>query len=92
MDYGQTAFCDVKVFNPVARCHLHHRLLAVHKKDENEKKREHNQRILQVEHGSFTSLVFSCFGGIGRECGRFFSHTAERLVNTGKEPKSKISA
>ena len=88
----QTAFCDVKVFNPVARCHLHHRLLAVHKKDENEKKREHNQRILQMEHGSFTSLVFSCFGGIGRECSRFFSHTAERLVNTGKEPKSKISA
>ena len=29
---GQTAFCDVKVFNQVARCHLHHRLPAVHKK------------------------------------------------------------
>ena len=92
MDYGQTAFCDVKVFNPVARCHLHHRLSAVHKKNENEKKREYNQRILQVKHGSFTPLLFSCFGGMNRECSRFFSHTAERLVNRRKEPKSKISA
>ena len=32
----------VKAFNPVARCHLHHRLPAVHKKNENEKKQEYN--------------------------------------------------
>ena len=89
---GQTAFCDVRVFNPLARCHLHHSLPAVHKKNENEKKREYNQRILQVEHGSFTPLVFSCFGGISRECILFFSHTAERLTNRRKEPKSKTSA
>ena len=89
---GQTAFCDVRVFNPLARWHLHHSLPAVHKKNENEKKREYNQRILQVEHGSFTPLVFSCFGGMSRECRCFFSHTAERLANRRKEPKSKISA
>ena len=89
---GQTAFCDVRVFNPLARCHLHHSLPAVHKKNENEKKREYNQRILQVEHGSFTPLVFSCFGGMSRECRRFFWHTAERLANRRKELKSKISA
>ena len=92
MDYGQTAFCDVKVFNPVARCHLHHRLSDVLEKNENEKKREYNQRILQVKHESFTPLLFSYFGGMNRECSRFFSHTAERLVNRRKEPKSKISA
>ena len=57
----QMAFCDVRVFNPLARCHLHHSLPAVHKKNENEKNREYNQQILQVEHGSFTPLVFSCF-------------------------------
>ena len=39
---GQTAFCDVRVFNPLARCHLHHSLPAVHKKNKNEKKREYN--------------------------------------------------
>ena len=36
--------------------------------------------------------VFSCFGGVNSECSRFFWHTAERLANRRKEPKSKISA
>ena len=77
---GQTTFCDVRVFNPLAKCHLHHSLPAVHKnKERNEKKREYNQGILPVEHGSFTGLAFSCFGGMSRECSSFFSHTAERL-------------
>ena len=89
---GQTAFCDERIFNPLARCHLHHSLPAIHKKNEIEKKREYNQRTLQVEHGSFTPLVFSCFGGMSRKCCRFLSHTAERLANRRKEPKSKISS
>ena len=89
---GQTAFFDLKVFNPLVICHLHHSLSAVHKKNESKKKREHNQRILQVEHGSFTPFKFSCFGEMSRGCSRFFSHTAERLTNRRKEPKSKISA
>ena len=45
-----------------------------------------------MEHGLFTRLVFSCFEGMSRECSRSFSHTAERLANRRKEPKSKISA
>ena len=73
---GQTAFCDVRVFNPLARCHLHHSLPALHKKNEKEKKRDCNQPILQVEYGSFTPLVFTWFGGMSRECSHFFSHTA----------------
>ena len=87
-----TAFCEVRVFNPLARCHLHHSLPVVHKKNENEKKRGQNQGILQVEDGSFTPIVISCFGGMSRECSRFFSYNAERLANRRKEPKRKISA
>ena len=45
-----------------------------------------------MEHGSFTPLVFSCFGVISRECSRSFSHSAERFANRRKEPESKISA
>ena len=89
---GQTTFCDVRVFIPLAKCHLHISLLAVHKNNENEKKREYNHRILQLDHGSFTPLVFSCFGGMSRKCWSYFSHTAERLANRKIEPKSKISA
>ena len=75
---GQTTFCDVRVFNPLARCHLHHSLPAVYQKNKNEKDREYNQQILrQVEHRSFTPLVCSCFGEMSMECSRFFPHTAE---------------
>ena len=50
----------------------------------------YNQQILKVEHGSFTPLVFSCFGRMSRECSCFFLHAAEHLANRRKEPKSKI--
>ena len=40
---GQTIFCDVWVFNPLTRCHLHYSLPVVHKKNENGEKREYNQ-------------------------------------------------
>ena len=36
---GQTTFLDVGVFNTLNRCHLHHSLPAVHKKNKNAKKR-----------------------------------------------------
>lgn len=36
---GQTAFCDIRVFNPLAKCHLSQSVSAVQKKNENEKKK-----------------------------------------------------
>ena len=35
---------------------------------ENAKKREYNEQVLEVEHGSFTPLVFGMNGGMGDEC------------------------
>ena len=89
---GQIAYCDVRVFNPIAKCHLNKSLPSVHKKNENEKKRQYNQRILQIEHGSFTPLVFSCFGGMSRECSRFFSQAADKLSEKRKTSKSVVMA
>ena len=37
------------------------------------KKRQYNQRVIQVEHGSFTPLVFSAYGGTGQETHHFLS-------------------
>ena len=89
---GQPTFCDVRVSKPLVLCHLRLSYPAIHKKNENEKKQEYNLWIFQVEHGSTTSLVFLCWNEMNRECRRFFSHTAERLVNRRKRLKSKISA
>ena len=56
---GQAAYADVRVFNTLAKSNRNLTLQAAHKKNENEKKRNYNERIINVEdHGSFTPLVF----------------------------------
>ena len=52
---GQMAF-----FEPTAKTYLVQNLNNAHKRNEQEKKRNYNQRILTVDQGSFTPLVFSC--------------------------------
>ena len=34
---------------------------------------------MQVEHGSFTPLVMSATGGMGRECQKFYNRLAEMI-------------
>ena len=77
---GARAFFDVRVFNPLAPSYLNSTLKAAHKTNEKSKKREYNDRILQIEHGSFTPLVFSTFGGMSVECGNFYNKVAEKIA------------
>ena len=37
--------------------------------------------VLGIEHGSFTPLVFSCFGGMSRECSYFYKRLSEKLAD-----------
>ena len=39
---------------------------------EKEKKRNYNQRIIPVEQGTFSPLVFLVYSGMGRECQAFY--------------------
>ena len=59
---GQKAFFDVRVFNPFAKSHLNQKRNTAFKSNENEKKRMYNQRIIEIEHGSFSPLVFTPYG------------------------------
>ena len=86
---GSRAFFDVRVFNPLAQSYNSQTLKAAHKTNENQKKREYGERILNVEHGSFTPLVFSCLGGMSVECSHFYNRIADRIsekrdINTSK--------
>ena len=76
---GSRAFLDVRVFNPLAPSYRNQTLAAAHKANENAKKRAYRERIQQVEHGSFTPLVFTCFGGMSVECLKFYNHVADKL-------------
>ena len=44
--------------------------------NEQEKKRACNERILQIDHGTFTPLVFSVNGSMGRECQKLYLRLA----------------
>ena len=76
---GQTAFFDVRVFNPIAKSYLNSDLASAYRSNEQSKKRAYNRRILSIDQGSFTPLVFSCFGGMGRECAAFYNRLSERI-------------
>ena len=78
---GSRAFFDIMVFNPLAPTYSNHTLKVNHKSNENKKKRKYNDRIFQVEHGSFTPLVFTNFGGIGVEGSNFYKKIAEKIAD-----------
>ena len=76
---GQTAFFDVRVTHinsstqkgiPTAKIFRNHELA---------KRREYLQRVLEVENGSFTPLVFGTNGGLGEECAKFLSTLAAKI-------------
>ena len=60
----QCAFFDIRVFYPNAQSN---RSTSAYTKHEAEKKRTYGQRVHEVEHGSFTPLVFASTGGMGKE-------------------------
>ena len=61
----QQAYFDIRVFNPFAQTHRTSTLSQCHKRQEREKRRTYEERVREIEHGSFTPLVFSTSGGMG---------------------------
>jgi len=53
------------VFNPFAPTHCSVSLIQCYRRAELEKKRKYEERICEVEHGTFSPLVFSYTGGVG---------------------------
>ena len=76
---GLTAFFDVRVTHVNSRSNQGKPKTMIFKEQENEKKRKYQQRVLDVEMGSFTSLVFGTNGGVLVECQMFLKHLTEKL-------------
>ena len=56
---GQKAFFDVRVSNPLAGRYGNSKVSKAYEINEKVKKRAYNERVFQVEQGSFTPLVFN---------------------------------
>ena len=52
------------------------------------KKRAYNQRVREVEHATFTPLVFSATGGLGIQVSTFYKRLASLLVEKWDHPYS----
>jgi hypothetical protein len=63
----QCAFFDIRVFYPHAPSYQSRSLSSLCKSFENEKKSLYGDRVQQIDHGSFTPMVFSSCGGTGEE-------------------------
>ena len=84
----QRTFLDVRIFNPHTKSYSRTPLSACYRMHENTKKRAYEQRILKVEHASFTLLVFSASGGLAKEATYFYKHLASRLAEKRDQPYS----
>ena len=82
---GQKAFFDVRVFNPIAKRFRNSTVSKACDANEREKKNTYNARILKVEHGSFTPIVFTAMGGMGRETKHFYKRLSELLSDKRDE-------
>ena len=76
---GQDAYFDIRAFNPNAPSYHSQDLHHLYRRHEQEKKREYNQRVLEIENGVLTPLVFSTFEGMGRESTMFYKRLADSL-------------
>ena len=77
---GQRVFLDVRVFDLNAQRYRGLELKKCFKRNEDEKKQQYNERVLEVENGSFTPLVFATNGGMARECKAFYKRLAEMVA------------
>ena len=84
----QRAFFDVRVFNPYAPCHRSIPLAQCYRSCELAKRRAYKERVREVEHGSFSPLVFSAAGGMGQAASAVYHRLASMILDKHSQPYS----
>ena len=82
---GVTTFFYVRMTHVNSKTNQGKSTAAIFKEQESEKKRKYQQRVLEVEMGSFTPLIFGTNGGMGEEYKMFMKHLAEKLAEKDVE-------
>ena len=82
----QRAFFDIRVFNPFTQSHCNNPLEKCHRRQEMEKKRKYEERIREIEHGSFSPLVFTTAGGMGATATVVYKRLASLIAEKHDKP------
>ncbi|KAG0729843.1 hypothetical protein GWK47_003384 [Chionoecetes opilio] len=83
---------DIRIFDPMAACHRGISLEAAHQRNEQDKIRSYGDRIRNVDHGSFTPLVFTTSGEMGPKVKCFYSRLADVMAEKKHQPRSHVVA
>ena len=82
---GQTAFFDIRVTHVNCKTNQDKQTAEVFLNHEKEKKRQYLKRVLDVEHGTFTPLIFGTNGGLGKESSDFIKNIALKIAEQEDE-------
>ena len=83
-------FFDVRVSNLNSPAYKDKTPQKVYEIQEREKKRDYNQRVIQVEKGTFTPLIFSTTGGMGPEATKYHKRVAQLISKKKKEEYADV--
>ena len=81
----QRTFFDVRVMHPNAASYMDSSLPSLYQRHETEKNKKYNSRVITVEKGTFTPLVYTTFGGCGPQAQRYHRRLAELISRKRNE-------
>ena len=85
----QRTFFDIRVFNPFTPSYRNTPLAQFDQKNELEKKRTYDQQVREIEHGSFSPLLFTTTGGMGAVATVVYKRLAAMIAEKHEKPYSK---
>ncbi len=84
-------FCDVRVINTLAPSNRRLTPASCYRRHEREKRRAYDQIVREIEHGTFTPLVFSAADGIGNAATVTYRRLASPLATKRSQSYSRTT-
>jgi hypothetical protein len=86
----ERTFFDVQVIHPNCPSYIDTPVEKLYERAEKKKMAKYNSRILQVEKGTFTPLIYSTFGGCGPVADRYHKRLAKLISWKRNEDYAKV--
>ena len=87
---GQHTFMDVRIVNPNSESYCDISTKKVCERAEKQKKTAYEDRIINIEHGSFIPLIFTVTGGMGPQAQTFFKLLCHKTAYKLKQNYSDV--
>ena len=88
----EASYLDVRVFHPNAPSYRKSSITHLHRTHQNQKKMAYMRRVLNVEQGSFTPLVFATSGGFAPEVKRVLERVGLKICDKHQEGLAETMA